>query len=424
MKDSLHLLKTRRFLPYFCVQFLGAFNDNVFKTALAVLIVFQLGQDSEDAGMLVTAAAGIFILPFFLLSATAGQLADKYEKSRYIRLIKLLEIVLMALASLGFYLESIPLLMTTLFLMGAQSAFFGPVKYAILPERLAEDELLSGNGLVEAATFLAILTGTILGGLMQDALTVSLVILTVAALGYLAARNIEQGTPADAMLAVDWLVPRATWQVTRYGFEDKRLGLIILGISWFWFVGATFLSQFPAFVKDTLGGDQHVVTLFLAMFSLGIAIGSLLCNRLLKGEISAGYAPLAALGMSLFMGDLYLASHVYPAPAGTLQDVSSFLAGWSGWRILLDLLGSAICGGVFIVPLYSLLQQESAPDARSRIIAGLNIINALFMVASSLIVLALLGVGVNIPQIFLLTGIANLLAAWVTRRLIRKHASK
>ncbi|UCD12027.1 MAG: acyl-[ACP]--phospholipid O-acyltransferase [Nitrospinaceae bacterium] len=416
-ENQFHLLKTRRFLPLFITQFLGAFNDNLFKNALVILITFVT---AEKAGMnsqiMVTAAAGIFILPFFLFSATAGQFADKHEKSRLVRIIKFVEIVLMILAGVGFYLESVLLLMGVLFMMGAQSTFFGPIKYGILPEHLHEDELIGGNALIEAGTFLSILTGTILGGVLILAPggigAVSALVVLFSVLGFAASFYIPQTRPQAPGLKVGYNIASETWKILKFAAHNRSVFLSILGISWFWLVGATFLSQFPTFGKFVLGGDEYMVTLFLTMFSIGIGLGSLVCDKLLKGQVDATFVPLGALGMTVFTVDLFLASGgAHPPAGGETLSLGHFLGTLTGLRITTDLLLIAFAGGLFIVPLYAILQSRSEVSHRSRSIAANNVMNALFMVASALGTSAMLALDFTVPQVFLVVAVLNALVA-------------
>jgi len=418
MSAQFTLLRERRFLPFFLTQLLGAFNDNFYKNALVVLITFQAAQLTEVApGVLVNIAAGLFILPFFLFSATAGQLADKVEKSRLIRLAKLLEVIVMLAASLGFALSSLPWLLATLFLMGAQSALFGPVKYAILPQLLAEHELVGGNALVEAGTFVAILLGTIVGGVLiavPDGTTwVSAGVVAVAVLGYLASRAIRPVPVADPQMRIAWNPLVQTWQMLRFARARRTVFLAIVGISWFWFYGAVFLSQFPGYAATVLGGDEQAVTLLLAVFSLGIGVGSLLCERLSGKRVEIGLVPLASIGLTVFGIDLWWASPVQEAGA-TMRPLSELLAQPGTWRILFDLVMIALCGGLYIVPLYALVQSRSAPAHRSRIIAANNILNAAFMVAAAALGAGLLAAGLGVAQIFLITALLNAaVAIWL-----------
>jgi len=415
--NQLHLLKTRRFLPLFLTQFLGAFNDNAFKNALVILITYRIAtQSSISTEILITLAAGIFILPFFLFSALAGQLADKFEKSRLIRITKLAEIILMAIAMMGFLTKSVFLLMLVLFLLGAQATFFGPIKYAILPTHLREDELVSGNAFIEAGTFLAILTGTILGGILilmnAGAVTVSILCILVAISGWLSSIYIPRAAAAVPELKIGYNIIQQTLDILRFSAKSHDIFLCILGISWFWLIGATFLSQFPTFAKNTIGADGHVVTLFLSVFSIGIAIGSMFCNRLLKGRVHATYVPLAALGMTIFMVDLFFASTQITSSNGAqLISASQFLVTLTGWHILIDLLLIAICGGLFIVPLYAILQIRSAESHRARVIASNNVMNALFMVAAAILTSLMFILHFTVPQIFLAAAIGNAIVA-------------
>jgi acyl-[acyl-carrier-protein]-phospholipid O-acyltransferase/long-chain-fatty-acid--[acyl-carrier-protein] ligase len=404
------LLRARRFLPLFIAQFVGVLNDNVFRSALVILVTYRLA-DSANAQLLPTAAAGIFILPFFLFSATAGRLADRYDKALLIRFVKVSEIVLVALAAWAFLRESVPLLMAVLFLMGLHSTFLGPLKYAILPQHLHHNELIAGNALIEAGTFLAILIGMIVGGsvvLSENGVVLVLGVLAIlAAIGLAASLAIPAAPSASPDLPVGFNIVGATVEMLRYAGGQRVLFLSILGISWFWLVGAVFLSQVPAFVKDNIGGDPQVVTLLLTVFSIGIGIGSMLCNRLLKGEVSAKHVPFGALGISLFGFDLWAASSGL-APATSTVSVAAFMADLAHWRILADLLLIAVFGGLFIVPLYALLQERSEESHRARVIAANNIVNALFTVVGAGAVVLLLKAGLTIPQIFLTVAAINL----------------
>ncbi len=402
------LLRTRRFLPLFLTQFLGAFNDNLLKNALVMLVTYRIAaQTGENAQLLVTLAAGLFILPFFLFSATAGQLADKFDRARLTRIIKIAEIVIMLFAAAGFALENTWFLLFVLFCMGTHSTFFGPIKYALLPQHLQGEELLPGNAYIEAGTFLAILLGTLLGGVLilqsGGVWLISSALLSVALLGYLASRHIPPAPPPEPALVINRNPWRETWRIVGFARADKRVFRCILGISWFWLVGATFLSQFPPYVKDVLHAEAAVVTLFLTVFSVGIGVGSFLCNKLLRGHISSAYVSLAALGMAAFGVDLYFAS---------LHGGASGLP-----HIVLDLFAIAVSAGLYIVPLYAIMQHESEAAHRARIIAANNVINALFMVAAALFTLLMLSFSFTIPQVFLSISAANALAALYIRKL-------
>ncbi|MEW6169821.1 MAG: MFS transporter [Pseudomonadota bacterium] len=404
------LLLARRFGPFFVTQTLGAFNDNVFKNALVILVTFGIaGLSPEDVNVYVNLAGGLFILPFFLFSATAGQIAEKYEKARLIRGIKLLEIGIMALAVIGLMTKSVAFLMGVLFLMGTQSALFGPVKYSILPQHLREEELVGGNALVEAATFLAILLGTMLGGWLMaqhgGAQWVSATVVAIAILGYLSSRRIPQARPTAPELRINWNPVTETWRNFRFMQTNRTVFLSVLGISWFWLYGAMFLSQLPNYTKIYLGGDETVVTLLLTVFSLGIGVGSLLCERLSGHKVEIGLVPLGSIGLTLFGIDLFFAQ----PDAATVTGLSAgeFLKSASNHRVLWDLLLTGIFGGFYIVPLYALIQTRSEPSHRSRIIAGNNILNALFMVIAAVLAIVLLNAGLTIPQLLLTTALMN-----------------
>lgn len=414
----MNLLRTQRFLPLFATQFLGAFNDNFFKNALLIFILFALtDQTSLDAKMLMPLGAGLFILPFFLFSALAGQLADRYEKATLIKGLKGLEVIIMAIGAAALNLESINLMLGTLFLMGTQSAFFGPLKYAILPEQLLESELVAGNAWIEGGTFISILLGTIAGGLLvmtqNGPQWVSVGLLAVALAGLLASLAIPNTHVRAPDLVVNLNIATETLQIMRDLRANRTVFLGVIGISWFWFVGATFLSQFPAYSKELVGGDEKLVTLFMTLFSVGIGLGSWLCARLLKGKISANLVPLSAIFMALFCIDLYFASNAFNgAPQGApVMSIGAFAGSVQGARILIDLILLAIAGGLYIVPLYALIQARSAEHERARMIAANNILNALFMVASSLVLMAVFALGGAIQDAFLLVAGASVIVA-------------
>ncbi|MCP5361350.1 MAG: MFS transporter [Hyphomicrobiales bacterium] len=424
-----HILASRRFLPLFLVQFLGALNDNVFKNALIILITYVAAtRAAMNAQLLVTVAAGIFILPFFLFSATAGQMADKYEKSTIIKHVKVVEILLMGVAVWGFYTESIFLLMTVLFLMGAQSAFFGPLKYSILPDHLAENELMGGNALIEAGTFLAILLGTIAGGLLilagNGVFWVSVLVISCALTGWLVSFWIPKAGPAAPEVRLEWNIFQETWKIMGYVRQREDVFLAIIGISWFWLVGAVFLAQFPVYAKDILQADETVVTLFLTVFSLGIGAGSLICNYIVKDKIDGRFVPFGAIGMALFTVCLYLASYQPTLQEGALLDVWMFLQIPRHWLILASLLGIAVAGGIYIVPLYAIMQARTESSIRARVIAGNNILNALFMVFSALATLGMLALSLNVIEVFLVVALVNLPVAWMVRKIVRTQSKK
>ena len=400
---------------------MGAMNDNLFKQALVVLVTFRLADILDINGQLfVTIAAGVFILPFFLFSAMAGQLADKYEKSRSIRIIKAFEVAIMALAAIGYFLEQPYFLMGVLFLMGTQSAFFGPLKYGILPDHLHDNELIGGNALIEGATFMAILIGTIAGGLLilteYGIELVSIAVVTFAILGWITSRSIPEAEAGSPDLEVSVNIVAETGRMVGFVREKKSVFMSVLGISWFWVVGATFLSQFPNFTNVVLGGDETVVTLFMAMFSIGIGLGSLLCNRLLKGEVSAKYVAIGGFFMTVFMLDFSLITWgALPTP-GIIVGYATFIEQPQNWRILGDLLAISIAAGIYTVPLYAVLQRDSERAHRSRTVAANNILNGLFMVVGSLGITWMLAADCSIPQVFLVLALLNLaVAGWMVR---------
>lgn len=401
---------SKRFLPLFTTQFLGAFNDNLLKNALVMLITYKLATEENGSQLLVTAAAAIFILPYFLFSATAGQVSDKIERGKVTRIIKLVEIIIMIAASIGFYLSSVWFLMFVLFMMGVHSTFFGPIKFALLPQHLRDDELLLGNAYIEAGSFLAILLGTILGGVLvlekQGAFLVSAALLLVAIFGYISSLYIPNAPAPEPDIVIGKNIWKETWKIVDFSRENKRVFRCIIGISWFWLVGATYLSQFPPYVKDILFAESSVVTLFLTIFSVGIGIGSLLCNKLLKGEIKSTYVPVAMMGMTIFGIDLYFVS-MHDITSTTLISLKEFVSSLPRLRILFDLLLIAISAGIYIVPLYAIMQHDSDVLHRARIIAANNVMNAIFMVAAALITLVMLASHFTIPQVFLFMAIGN-----------------
>ena len=402
-------------MPFFFTQGLGAFNDNIFKNALAALLVFegsQLGGLNTD--QVVNLSAMLFILPFFLFSALFGQFADKYEKSVQIRNIKLFEVVIMSLATLGFWLDSVILLLFVLFLLGLQSTIFGPIKYGILPQILGEDELVGGNALVEMGTFVAILAGTIAGPQLAGIdvgwpYWVSAACLAVAAAGYVFSLRIPKCAPAAPDLEINWNIFSETVRNLKFLNENRVVLNSVLGISWFWFFGATFLVQIPSYSQNVLGGDKNLMSALLGLFIIGISTGSLLCERLSGKRVEIGLVPLGAIGLTLFGLDLYFASPALPTPGITAIE---FLSSGQNWRIIIDLLLIGIFGGFYIVPLYALVQSRSEPKHRSRVIAGLNILNSLFMVIAAVMAMLILGpVGLDIPDLFLISAILNAVVA-------------
>jgi 1-acyl-sn-glycerol-3-phosphate acyltransferase len=409
------LLRQRRFLPYFLTQALGAFNDNVFKNALVILVLYHtVGLTEDQSNFYANFAPGIFILPFFLFSATAGQIAEKFEKSLLIRWIKVLEILIMLAAVFGFLKHHVPVLMACLFMMGVHSTLFGPIKYSILPQTLREDELLGGNGLVEMGTSLSILFGIMLGGILvaiepNGPLWASIAVVAIAVLGLITAFFIPRAAPSAPQLRINWNLFSET--ARNLGFmRDKRVVLLsCMGISWFWFYGSVFIAQLPNYSRIILGGNEHVVTFLLALFSIGVGVGSLLCERLSGRKIEIGLVPFGSIGMTLFGLDLYFA-HPHATGAADLG-IRAMLAQPGSWRMAFDLVMIGVFAGFYIVPLFALVQQRSEPEQRSRIIAGNNILNALFMVVAAGMAMGLLKAGLNIPQLFLVTAILNAVVA-------------
>jgi len=420
--SQFRLLRERRFRPFFLTQFLGAFNDNLFKNALVVLLTFQAASWTTLApALLANMAAGIFILPFFLFSATAGQLADKYDKARLTRLVKVLEVAIMLVALAGFVLHSLAVLLGALFLLGCHSTLFGPVKYALLPQHLHEDELVGGNALVEAGTFVAILLGTLAGGMLAAAehgeLWIASAGLVVALAGYLTSRGVPPAPAPEPGLKVNPNPLTETWRNIGFARENQPVYLAILGISWFWLYGALFLAQFPAYAKSVIGGGEGTVTLLLATFTVGIGLGSLLCEKLSGGQIEIGLVPFGSIGLTIFGLDLAFAS---PAglPAGAPLAVAEVLAQPGVVRVLLALLMLGVFGGFFIVPLYAMMQSRSAAAHRARVIAANNIMNALFMVSGALAAGGLLSAGLSIPALFGVAAVMNAAVAVYIYRLV------
>ncbi|WP_423383010.1 MFS transporter [Burkholderia sp. LMG 32019] len=410
------LLRERRFAPFFWTQFLGALNDNAFKIGFSSLVTFEAtrfsGVDARTAAFVIPA---LFVLPFVLFSATAGQIADRFDKATLTRFVKTFEIAAMLVGGAGFLLHAAPLLYVCTFLMGIHSTLFGPVKYAYLPQHLTDAELVGGNGLVETGTFVAILVGTLVGGAAAamdahgEAVLAGLCV-AIAIVGRFVSSRVPGSPAPQPDLPINWNPLSETWRNLKVAREDRTVFLGLLGISWLWFVGATLLASFFSFAKDVLFANPDVVTALLATFSAGIGLGSLLCERLSRGRIEIGLVPLGSIGMSVFAVDLFLASHTLPATTH-LQTVREFLAMPVHWRVLADLFLLAMFGGFYSVPLYALIQSRSKPSHRARIIAANNILNALFMIASALMGIALGAAGVGIPGLYLATGLLNIVVA-------------
>jgi len=413
--NQFSLLGQRRFAPFFVTQFLGALNDNIFRNGLVILITFQgVRIAGMDAGQLANVAGALFILPFFLFSATAGQLADKYEKSRLMRSIKLLEIVLMVLAAFAFVTQSYTVLLAVLFLMGCQSTLFGPVKYAYLPQQLTTDELVGGNALVESGTYMAIIFGLIVGGISvaadfeKQSILASCLVVT-AVFGYLASRQIPSTKPVDPDLKINWNAWTETWHIVGFAREERSVFLSILGISWFWFFGSAMTIQLPAYTLGILNGNEAITTALLVAFAVGVGVGSLLCERMSGHRIELGLVPFGSIGLSLFAIDLFFSQP--DAQVAAVNSVSDFLARPGSWRILMDLSLLGAFGGFYSVPLYALIQDRTERQHLSRVIAANNIINALFMVAAAVLAFGVLASGLSIPQFYLVLAVLNALVA-------------
>ncbi len=414
--NQFQLLRERRFLPFFLTQALGAFNDNVFKNALVILVAFLTAQlSTSDVNFYTNLAAGLFILPFLLFSATSGQLSDKYDKARLAQLVKLLEIAIMIVACAGFVTRNIPLLMAMLFMMGLHSTLFGPLKYGLLPQVLDDRELVGGNGLIEMGTFLAILLGTILGSTLirvdgYGAWLVGAATIGFAVTGLACALAMPSAAPAEPHLKINWNPVSETWSNLGYIRGNRTLFLSCLGISWFWFYGSIYFTQLPNYTKEVLGGDPGVYTLILTLFSIGIGVGSMLCERLSGHKVEIGLVPFGSIGMTIFGADLYFAHPTSSGPLGL--GVAAMLGQPHIWRVLVDLVLMAIFSGFFIVPLFALVQARSDPARRSRVIAANNILNALFMVvAAALSAILLNKVGLSIPGLLLATALLNAVVA-------------
>jgi 1-acyl-sn-glycerol-3-phosphate acyltransferase len=404
------LLRERRFAPLFWTQFLGAANDNLFKFAFTLLATYHAadwgGVDASTAGFAIGA---IFIAPFVLLSATSGQIADKFERSRLIRFVKDFEIAVMAIAAVGFAARVPALLYLAVFLMGVHSTLFGPVKYAYLPQHLKDTELTGGNGMVEMGTFVAILLGTMASGFLvkseAGAAGVAAACLAVAVLGRIASGFVPPSPAPDPGLRINWNPFTETWNNLRIAARDTAVFHSLLGISWLWFVGSIFLTSFTPFTREVLNGDENVVTVLLAVFSTGIGLGALACERLSGRKVEIGLVPFGSIGMTFFAVDLWLACRGL-AP-GTMRGTATLLREWETIRIMADLFLVSLFAGFYSVPLYALIQSRGEPAHRARIIAANNILNAVFMIVASLAAMALLRAGLTLPQLFLVVGLMN-----------------
>ena len=416
------LLKTRRFLPVFLVQFLGAFNDQVYQKAFVALITYRLAdQVGVPVAMLGVIASALFILPFAVVTPTAGQIADRVDKAVMMRWVKAWEIVVMGLAVVGYHTQNIYFLYFVLFLMGAQSAVFAPIKYSVLPQYLHRSELLGGNGLVQGATFLAIIFGTILGNELilteSGVVIVSVTVVGIAVVGFAASLFTPPAPPAGAMTPVDWVFPRAIWKLFQLVRGHRPAFRAILAISWFWFLGATFLSLLPAYARDGLGADEGVLTVLLAGFSIGVALGAVSSEALGRGEVGVRLPPIGALGLAVMAVELWFATPSQPfLPTPELIDRAGFFATVAGWRILVDFIILAAFAGIYVTPLNAVLQSEAPDQRRARFIAASNVMDATFIVTSAMIVAALLQLGLPPIDILVLATLSGLPMALMVAR--------
>jgi 1-acyl-sn-glycerol-3-phosphate acyltransferase len=408
------LLAKRRFAPFFWTQALGAFNDNAFRNAMVMLVAFQMALPDAQVSLYTNLAPALFILPYFLFSATAGQIAEKFEKTRLIRYVKLFEIAAMVVAAVGFFTHHISLLLVVLFLMGMHSTMFGPIKYSILPQALERDELVGGNALVEMGTQLAMLVGMIVGNSLMliagyGTLAASLTTIAIAVTGYFVSRSIPAAPATAPDLKFNWNPLSETWRVLKLTHEDRAIFNAVLGISWFWFFGTVMIAQLPNYTRHVLGGDGSVNTLALTLFSIGTGIGSLLCERLSGKRVEIGLVPIGAFGLTVFAVDLFFAHPVQTA--GTTLGWTAFLAAPGAWRVALDLTMIGAFAGFYVVPLFAFVQSRAPRERLSRIIAGNNIVNALLICAASAFGIGLTALGLSVPTIFLITGLINIAVA-------------
>lgn len=427
--NQFRLLREKKFYPLFITQFLGAFHDNLYKNALVVLIIYhlaaELGYSQKTQQLLTTLAAGALILPFFLFSAIGGQLADRFPKEKVMQGVKIFEICIALMGSVSLVLGWLPLCYLTIFALGMHSALFAPSKYSILPQHLAQKELIGGNALLSTGTFLAILLGTIVGTMTMTAeigvYIVSGLMFVTAVTGYLASLSIPHAPPEDQNQKVSFNFFTETARVIRYAFrQPKNIIWPMLGKAWFFFIGSMFMAQFANFTKGYLGGDEHILTLFLILFSIGIAVGGLCNNRLLKGRISGAFTPFAAIGLTVFSLDIYYTSlAIHPPSFDTLVGLYEFLGQLTSWRIIVDIFMVAFFGGLYVVPLSTIIQDRTPARTRARIMAGSSIFDSLFMVVSAILSVFLISIGWTVPDLFLAFGIANAFVAcymWITIR--------
>jgi MFS family permease len=414
IQNVTHLLRARRFAPLFATQFLGAFNDSLFKQAVVLFVTYQLYSNPAKEFQFSAIAHGLFILRFFLFSAVSGQLADDHDKAKLIRIIKLAEIGIMILGGAGILLADIPLMLAAVGLMGVHSTFFGPIKYAILPQHLRRDEVLGGTGLVEAGTYIAILGGTILAGILATAPAIAAATtIGIAVLGFLAGRQVPPAPPAAERIPFNWHIIHASIELVSETLHIRRLFLAILSISFFWTIGAVLIIIFPPLVKNVLGADEQVASLFIAIFSIGIAIGSVLINRLLKSEVSARFAPASVIGMGLFVVLLHFVAMAWGEHGAELTTLGNFLLNPMAGLMILALLGVAITGGMFVVPLYAFLTTTVPKTETARTVAANNIVNSGAMVIGSLVAFALSSLGIGPAGQLLLVAAMCVVSAWL-----------
>ena len=417
MIASLPLLRTRRFLPLFTTQMLGAFNDNLFKNAMVLFVVYEIYNDETTETWFSAITTGIFILPFFLLSALSGQLADATDKARIVRIVKAAEIAIMAVGAGGLLLQNIPLMLAAVLAMGVHSTFFGPIKYAILPQHLKDDEVLGGTGLVEAGTYLAILAGTIAAGWINAEAT-AIAVICVALLGYFSGRQIPPAPPVGDPIQIDHNVLRSSWRLISVTMHIPRLFLAICAISFFWMIGSILIIIFPPLVKNVFTASKEVASLFLAIFSIGVAVGSVLINRLLQGKVSAKYAPASVILMAGFILYLYAVARNWTgAPEGQFYSVWTFIDHSGAWQVVIALLGIAISGGMFVVPLYAFLTTTVSKSETARTVAANNVVNSGAMTVGALAILSATGAGLSITGALLLVAAMCLVSAWLAWKL-------
>lgn len=426
MTTSTHLIGTRRFLPLFITQLLGAFNDNLFKNAMVLHVVYSVYNSEAAEAKFSAIASAVFIIPFFLLSALSGQLADMRDKARIIRIIKFCEILIMLVGGGGLVLAwaniavtglAIPLMLLALFAMGIHSTFFGPIKYAILPQHLRKDEVLAGTGLVEAGTYIAILAGTILAGWI-DIEWAALCVVAVAVLGYFSGRQVPPAPPMVTPEPLDFHFLRSSIALVRHTMHDRRVYLAIMAISFFWAIGAVLFIQFPPLAKNVLAASKEVASLFLVIFSVGVAIGSMSINALLKGTVSARYSPASVIAMAVCIVLFHFVCQAWTPPGSDeLMDVGTFVSQPLAVPLLLTLLGIAVAGGMFVVPLYAFLTTTVAKSQTARTIAANNIVNSGFMVAATLVLSILIGMGLTIDDTLLMVAVMCLVSAWLAWKL-------